>query len=93
MEHPATNVPMFKSDTANTLVYWLYNELANLVTKQKNLEEILVTLRYGRDAVWSPQDPLPFIALNYVQMPILLLKTLFTGNLFQKVDFAEGLVI
>ena len=86
-------LPMFKSDTANTLVYWLYNELANLVTKQKNLEEILVTLRHGRDAVWSPQDPLPFMALNYVQMPILLLKTLFNGNVFQKVDFAEGLVI
>ena len=48
---------------SNTQVYWLYNELANLLTKQKNLNEVLSTFRNGQDAIWSPQDPLPFIGI------------------------------
>jgi len=75
---------------SNTQVYWLYNELANLLTKQKKLHEVLSTFRNGQDAIWSSQDPLPFIALNYIQMPILLLKTLISGNAFHRLDFAEG---
>ena len=46
---------------SNTQVYWLYNELANLLTKQKKLHEVLSTFRNGQDAIWSSQDPLPFI--------------------------------
>ena len=46
---------------SNTQVYWLYNELANLLTKQKSLNEVFSTFRNGQDAIWSPQDPLPFI--------------------------------
>ena len=50
---------------SNTQVYWLYNELANLLTKQKSLKEVLSTFRNGQDAIWSPQDPLPFIGNTY----------------------------
>ena len=49
------------SPKSNTQVYWLYNELANLLTKQKKLHEVLSTFRNGQDAIWSSQDPLPFI--------------------------------
>ena len=77
---------------SNTRVYWLYNELANLVTKQRSLEDVLETLRHGQDAVWNPQDPLPFLALNYIQMPVLLIKAFFRGQPFRRVDFAQGAI-
>ena len=87
-----TNYSEIVTPKSNTRVYWLYNELANLVTKQRKLEEVLETLRHGQDAVWNPQDPLPFLALNYIQMPVLLIKTFFQGRPFRRVDFAQGAI-
>ena len=74
-------------------VYWLFNELSNLITKQKSLKDVLITLIYGTDAVWMSEDPMPFLALHYLQMPILLIKTILYGTVWRKVNFCLGQVL
>ena len=79
--------------SSETEVYWLFNELGDLVTKQKGIIDFMNTLIYGKDAVWMWEDPLPFLVLHYVQMPILLLKTIFNGTIWNKVNFCLGQVL
>ena len=46
-----------------------------------------------REAVFDPADPLPFLALNHLQLPWLLLGTMARGTPWKKPDFAIGKVV
>ena len=46
-----------------------------------------------REAVFDPADPLPFLALNHLQLPWLLLGTMARGTPWKKLDFAIGKVV
>ena len=76
-----------------TEVYWLFQEMEKLVKREKSFDEIFDLLRHGQDAVWSPEDPLPFLALNYIQMPILLILATIKRKPWNKVNFCLGQVL
>ena len=46
-----------------------------------------------REASFDPEDPLPFLVLNHLQLPWLLLDTLMRGTPWKKLDFAIGKVV
>ena len=74
-------------------VFWLFNELQQVLTFQKPVSEVWNLLKKGNEAVWRAEDPLPFLILHYVQMPLLLVKATLTGQEWTKVNFCLGQVL
>lgn len=50
----------------------------------------LKTVLHGTDAVFVPWDPLPFLGLHYLQLPVLLLGNMWRGNPWTKIDLCIG---
>jgi len=69
-------------------VYWLYNELAKLPTKEA--PAALARLLKGRDAVWDTSDPVPFFLLPHLQLPSQLASSLLTDQQWSIVNFCLG---
>ena len=57
------------------------------------LWSLIKRLAGEREAVFDAADPLPFLALNHLQLPWLLLGTLARGTPWKKLDFAIGKVV
>ena len=74
-------------------IFWLFNELQQVLTCQKSVKEVWNLIQNGNEAVWKPEDPLPFLILHYVQMPFLLVKATLTGQEWTKVNFCLGQVL
>ena len=68
-------------------VFWLFSELEGLANGLKSLDTTLDTLQHGQEAVWSADDPFPFLALNFLQTPVLFVKAILNGQMWNKVDF------
>eukprot|EP00877_Chromochloris_zofingiensis_P006591 jgi/Chrzof1/2185/Cz11g05110.t1 len=69
--------------------YWYWNEFARLVTTG-NLKAFIETVASGVDAIFDPLDPLPFLGLHYLQIPVLLVGNMFRGNPWKKIDLCIG---
>ena len=78
---------------ASKPIYWFYNEVVSFLTRQTSLDEFLDTIVTGEEAIWRADDPMPFLILNFVQMPLLLLKSLFLRKTYNKVNFCLGQVL
>ena len=85
--------PLKVSSGPKKEVYWLFNEIQALLTLQKPASEFWRLILQGSEAVWRAEDPWPFLVLHYVQMPILLLKAILTGQEWNKVNFCLGQVL
>ena len=71
-------------------IYWIINELWVLLSSLGDLDiikEHLHILASGREAVFDSSDPLPFLVLNFGQMPALILTNLVILQPFNIVDF------
>ena len=71
-------------------IYWIINELWVLLSSLGDLDiikEHLHILASGREAIFDSSDPLPFLALNFAQMPALILSNLVILQPFNIVDF------
>ena len=56
--------------------YWLYHELWRILADPRHAGQRLAVLARGRDAVYDPDDPLPFLLLHHLQIPVLLVGNL-----------------
>ncbi|BDA48532.1 hypothetical protein COCOBI_12-2120 [Coccomyxa sp. Obi] len=85
-------------------VIWIWNEVAELFFKHlpqsRSLVDVARILRIwthemadSTDALLDPCDPLPFLGLHYMQVPALLLRNLWRGNPWQKVDLCTGKLV
>jgi len=73
-------------------IYWWWGEIwAAVSTGQYRKWWQLVTT--GKDGVFDLKDPLPFIAYNYLQIPVLLVRNVLGGNPWKKIDFCIGKLI
>ena len=71
-------------------IYWIINELWVLLSSLGDVDiikEHLHILATGREAVFDSSDPLPFLVLNFGQMPALILANLVILQPFNIVDF------
>lgn len=67
--------------------------LEELQQLPRHLREMLRTIIKGRDAVFDPEDPIPFLALHYLQMVNALLRVVRLGTPWLKLDLCSGKVV
>ncbi len=76
--------------------YWLYHELWRLVTHLFDSKEVLKRLKIifgGKEALFSWDDPLPFLMVYHWQIPLLLLQDLVKQKGWIRIDFNIGKLV
>jgi len=75
--------------------YWVVDMFTRLIFSKTpgNFFDTLSKLSQGRDAVFQPNDPLPFFMLNYFHIPALLFSQMLSGKEWIKVDFCIGKIV
>jgi hypothetical protein len=59
----------------------------------RDLRKMVKTIRRGRDAIYDVEDPLPFLALHYLQETVNLLRIVWLGTPWLKLDLCSGKVV
>ena len=76
--------------------YWIYHEIWRLVTNilspAKTLKRLII-IASGKDAIFEWSDPLPFLLLHHVHIPLLLLKNLRQQKGWLRIDFNIGKLV
>lgn len=78
--------------------YWLFSEVWSALSKPgrtprsllARAAKVLSRVLFEKDAYFDPDDPLPFLALNFVHLPTLLLRNVRKGNRWAKIDPCIG---
>jgi predicted ATP-grasp superfamily ATP-dependent carboligase len=81
---------------ASRPTYWFYHELWRILTSRGSVRRIAERLRVladGRDAVLDWRDPLPFLMLYHVHVPLLLLRDLRERRGWIRIDFNIGKLV
>ena len=75
--------------------YWTYHEVwrLNEVRSLSDLGRWWQTLRRGKDAIFEPNDPLPFLLVHHWQIPLLLLNNLHRAAGWLRIDFNIGKLV
>jgi hypothetical protein len=76
-------------------VHWLGAELGKLpqALRRRRLRAWLHDLRNGEDAVFDWRDPLPFLVMHHVQLPVLVLRALTARTRWERVNWATGKLV
>jgi predicted ATP-grasp superfamily ATP-dependent carboligase len=86
------DVPTITPTAASRPTYWLYHELWRLITGPDRRERLRV-IRRGKDAIFDWADPLPFLMVNHLQIPSLLVRNLIRGKDWIRIDFNIGKLV
>jgi len=73
--------------------YWLYHELWRALSRPGTAKERWRVVRTGKEAVFDRADPLPFLVLHHVQIPLLLLASLRARGAWNRIDFNIGKLV
>ncbi|MBE9035859.1 ATP-grasp domain-containing protein [aff. Roholtiella sp. LEGE 12411] len=75
--------------------YWLYHEIWRLtgIRSWKHLQTWFKNLVRGTDAIYSMDDPIPFLTLHHWQITLLLLQNLQQLKGWVKIDFNIGKLV
>ncbi len=73
--------------------YWLYHELWRALSTPRTARARWRVVREGKEAVFDRADPLPYLILHHVQIPLLLLRSLATGGAWMRIDFNIGKLV
>lgn len=75
--------------------YWLYHELWRLtgIRSWTELKVWLNKITQGKDAIFTQDDPLPFLMVHHWQITLLLLQNLAQLRGWVKIDFNIGKLV
>ena len=76
--------------------HWTYHELWRLLKtfgKPRRFLTELKGLLSGKDAIFDPLDPLPFLLVHHLQIPSLLLRDLREQRGWKRIDFNIGKLV
>eukprot|EP00466_Bigelowiella_natans_P009138 jgi/Bigna1/37936/e_gw1.22.24.1 len=75
--------------------YWLAHELFRLTQagSMAQMREIMGRITNGKEAMLHPEDPLPFLMVHHWHVPLLLLKALWHGKEWVRIDFNIGKLV
>ncbi|NJL19652.1 MAG: ATP-grasp enzyme [Leptolyngbyaceae cyanobacterium SM1_3_5] len=75
--------------------YWIYHEVwrLNEVRSISDLRRWWQTIWQGKDAIFEPDDPLPFLMVHHWQIPLLLLGNLRRMAGWIRIDFNIGKLV
>ena len=68
-------------------IFSFFQEIKDFFLRKRSLDRVLDLFQNGQEKVWSPEDPVPFFALHYLQIPILFVQAIFNGQIWNKIDF------
>lgn len=79
-------------------IYWLPNELWDIIQNIRSLKQIIQSFKrilFGKEAIWSLNDPFPFFLHCHVHLFYLLIDNLFSKHIrfFYKIDFSSGRLV
>ena len=73
--------------------YWFFHELFEGLTKPWTIGARARTIARGKEAIFEPADPLPFLIAHHIQIPLLLLRALRRMTPWVKIDFNIGKLV
>ena len=73
--------------------YWLYHELWRAISDPRRAAERWRVVREGKEAVFDRADPLPYLVLHHLQIPLLLLASLRSRGAWNRIDFNIGKLV
>jgi hypothetical protein len=73
--------------------YWSHHEAWRLVRHPTTWRTRWRVVREGTDAVFDRTDPMPFLVLHHVQIPLLLWRSLLRGKDWIRIDFNIGKLV
>ena len=84
--------------TTSREIYWFPEEIWRVLVNVRSMKKCLRSLRrilVGREAIWSRDDPLPFLFHYHIHFFYLLLENLFSKQcrFFSKIDCEMGELI
>ncbi|UJR13809.1 hypothetical protein I4U23_000820 [Adineta vaga] len=101
--HPFVANAYFESESTSMIVplsstriiYWLPNELWQFCRNIRSMKKLMACLRMiftGKEAIWSWNDPLPFLLHYHIHFLYLLFDNLFSKQIrfFNKIDCCMG---
>ncbi len=99
-DHPGV-ASAFLDQTSETLTptptsrptYWLYHELWRALTRPRAAAAPLRRILGGKEAIFSWDDPLPFLLVHHLQIPSLLLDNLRRRRRWTRIDFNIGKLV
>jgi len=79
-------------------IYWLPDELWRIFRNIRSIKKLVQTLKkifYGKEAIWSYDDPFPFLLHYHIHIFYLLLENLFSKDIrfFNKIDCSIGKLV
>ncbi len=89
---PADRTPLEPLPTSRP-TYWLYHELWRALRAPRTARDRWAVVRTGKEAVFDRADPLPYLVLHHVQIPLLLLKNLLSGGAWMRIDVNIGKLV
>lgn len=84
--------PVITPLTGSRATYWIYHEVWRLLTEPGRVHRMR-TIVAGKDAVFDASDPLPFLLLHHLHIPWLLLRSLWHGTPWVRIDLAIGKLV
>ena len=73
--------------------YWLYHEVWRALSDPRQAGQRWQVVRHGKEAIFDLADPLPFLMVHHVQIPLLLLENLRHRKGWLKIDFNIGKLV
>ena len=72
--------------------YWIYHELWRLLTEGRRWKRLRGIIS-GKDAIFDPKDPLPYLLVHHLQIPSLLVHNLRNRRGWSRIDFNIGKLV
>ena len=88
-----SGVPTIRPRPDSKPTYWIYQELWRLLSDPRSVRERVRVIGAGKDAIFDWTDPLPFLLVHHVQIPLLLLGNLRQLKDWIRVDFNIGKLV
>ena len=95
LDEGPVNAPLQPAADAQP-TYWIAHEawrMARAFPDPGRMANRAMVVVSGRDAVFRPADPLPFLALHHVHVPLLLLRSLAERRDWLRIDFNIGKLV
>lgn len=73
--------------------YWLYHELWRLLRHPAWARQTLGRIAHGKEAIFAWDDPLPFLMVHHLQIPVLLIANLRRRGRWSRIDFNIGKLV
>ncbi|CAB4933621.1 unannotated protein [freshwater metagenome] len=85
--------PTVRPTPTSRPTYWLYHELWRALRRPWTAPARLRVVLRGKEAILDPSDPLPFLLVHHLQIPLLLGRNLLRAKPWLTIDFNIGKLV